>query len=264
MPGMSATFPLAAPSPALDTYERLAPFYDAFSADYDHETWLERLIELAGRHGLRGRRVLDVGCGTGKSAAPLARRGWDVRACDLSPGMVAVARERLAGRGEAFVADMRHLPDGRPADLVTCLDDAVNYLLAEDDLRAAFRSARASLSPGGLYVFDVNSRRTYETAFCEDAEVVAGGYRFTWRGLGLRDGRWRAAVDVRSTAGLVATATHVQRHWSPARLQALLRQCGLEPVAVVGQTTGAVLHERPDEGAHTKIVVVAQREGGAA
>src|SRR5687767_12453901 len=121
---MTATLPLAGAAPALDCYERLAPFYDAFSADYNHETWLERLLGLAARHGLAGSRVLDVACGTGKSAEPLARRGWDVRACDLSPGMVGVARDRLAGRGEAFVADMRALPEGPPADLVTCLDDA--------------------------------------------------------------------------------------------------------------------------------------------
>jgi SAM-dependent methyltransferase len=261
---MTATLPVAAPEPALETYERLAPFYDAFSADYDHETWLERLLGLAARHGLRGRRVLDVGCGTGKSAAPLAARGWDVRACDLSPGMVAAAQRRLGSRGEAFVADMRALPDGPPADLVTCLDDAVNYLLDEAGVRAAFASARRALARGGLYVFDVNSLRTYETAFCEDAEFVSGGWRFRWRGLGRARGCWRAAVDVRSAAGVVATATHVQRHWPAERIARLLADSGLAPVAIAGQTTGAVLHERADERAHTKIVFVAERRGGAA
>jgi SAM-dependent methyltransferase len=261
---MTATLPAAAPEPALETYERLAPFYDAFSAGYDHETWLERLLGLAERHGLRGRRVLDVGCGTGKSAAPLADRGWDVRACDLSPGMVAAAQRRLGARGETFVADMRALPDDRPADLITCLDDAVNYLLDEGSLLAAFASARRALAPGGLYVFDVNSLHTYETAFCEEAEFVSGGWRFAWRGLGRARGRWRAAVEVRSAAGLVATATHVQRHWPAGRIARLLTRSGLTPVAIAGQTTGAVLHERADERAHTKVVFVAGRKGGAA
>ena len=70
-------------TPALLAYERLAPVYDRFTADYDHDGWVARLLELARRHGLRGWRVLDIGCGTGKSFEPLVERGFEVTACDL-------------------------------------------------------------------------------------------------------------------------------------------------------------------------------------
>jgi magnesium-protoporphyrin O-methyltransferase len=45
---------------------------------------------------LRGRRVLDAGCGTGAMAVELARRGANVVAIDLSPTLVNVARDRWA------------------------------------------------------------------------------------------------------------------------------------------------------------------------
>src|SRR3954454_19874570 len=51
-----------------------------------------RRLELLG--GLRGRRVLDVGCGTGLWSVLLAQRGAEVWAIDISPRSVAVTRRR--------------------------------------------------------------------------------------------------------------------------------------------------------------------------
>jgi ubiquinone/menaquinone biosynthesis C-methylase UbiE len=129
-------------SVACDTriaYDELAHVYDGLTAHHDHERWLALLLELAQAHGLAGRRLLDVGCGTGKSFMPLVRRGFDVTACDISPRMAARARRRARGRGVVVhVADMRRLPQlCEGADLVTCLDDAVNYLLDGEELRGA-------------------------------------------------------------------------------------------------------------------------------
>ena len=97
--------------PALEAYEGLAPFYDQFTADYSYDNLLAELECLALDHGLAGRRLLDVGCGTGKSFLPMLARGYEVTGCDLSPAMVEQAREKLPpGLVELFVADMRALP----------------------------------------------------------------------------------------------------------------------------------------------------------
>src|SRR6185437_2621964 len=102
-------------------YDELAPFYDRFTADYEHEPVLEQIEALARRHGLRGRRVLDAACGTGKSFLPLLRLGYDVTACDISPRMVERARRKLppSQRDRVLVADMRDLPWRDRFDLVT-------------------------------------------------------------------------------------------------------------------------------------------------
>src|SRR6266508_136426 len=126
---------------ARPAYDALASTYDSYTADYDCERWLTVLHDLAAEHGARGKRLLDVACGTGRSFEPMLRRGYEVTACDISPAMVERAAARLAGwGGAAAVADMRSLPDWGSFDLVTCLDDAVNYLHDEVDLDASFRS----------------------------------------------------------------------------------------------------------------------------
>src|SRR2546423_10557691 len=130
---MTATYlpTAAADDPAFVAYERLAPFYDRFTESYDYDRWLPRLEAIALDHGLSGKRLLDVGCGTGKSFAPMLARGYEVVGCDISPAMVERARERFGDRAEVFVADMRELPRIDTFDLVTCLDDALNYVLTD-------------------------------------------------------------------------------------------------------------------------------------
>ena len=150
LPQITPAVPLLEPGPAFRAYERCAHYYDLLTADYDHDAWLASVDALARKAGFAGDRVLDVACGTGKSAAPMVRRGYRVSACDLSPAMVRRARLRLGGSATVFVADMRRLPEGLAVDLLTCLDDALNYLLSFDDLVVAISGFARALAPSGV------------------------------------------------------------------------------------------------------------------
>jgi SAM-dependent methyltransferase len=255
--------------PALTAYESLAPFYDAYTEGYDHERWLLNLEAIALEHGLSGKSLLDVGCGTGKSFVPLLRRGYDVVACDLSPAMVSLARERADGMAHVVVADARHLPALGCFDLVTCLDDAFNYLISDDELGAAFESVARNLRPGGMLVFDLNSLATYRGFFAQDAVVEVDGALFCWRGAG--DPGVGPGALCSSTIEIFSTddgdcyrrrrSTHVQRHHPPELVTRLLGEAGLELVERRGQVTGARVEPDGDEDRHVKLVYFARRRG---
>jgi MPBQ/MSBQ methyltransferase len=59
-----------------------------------------------------GSRVLEIGCGNGKTLSSMVQRGWDVTAIDFSLRAIALSRERCAGSSsfEFVVADTMHLP----------------------------------------------------------------------------------------------------------------------------------------------------------
>jgi len=249
-------------SDVLDAYESLAPFYDEFTQSYAHGEWVDRLEALALEHGARGRLVLDVAGGTGKSALPLQRRGYRVSVCDLSPTMIAVARRRLClPPHRCFVADMRRLPDVGPFDLVFCLDDSLNYLLSPADVRAALRAMRAALRPGGLLLFDVNTLATYSTVFSQEFWRHGRAASFHWRGRGPDLGRrtYSAEIEVVREGRRRIRSVHVQRHYSGTAIGCALDAAGLEPVRTLGQVSGGRLTDPPDEDDHGKLVYVVRR-----
>ncbi|MBS1870529.1 MAG: class I SAM-dependent methyltransferase [Actinobacteria bacterium] len=251
-------------TPALLAYERLAPVYDDFTDGYDHAAWIAQLERIARSHGANGTRALDVACGTGKSFAPLLERGYDVWACDISPAMAERAR-RCAGidPDRVLVADMRELPELGAFGLVTCLDDAVNYLLSEDDLVAAFAGVARQLTADGAYLFDTNTLATYRAGFAEGAVFERPLADAVWRGetaVPVEAGALcMAAIELGGRDGLISR--HVQRHHPEPTIRRALTSAGLACRAVLGQSTGGVLHEDADEEVHTKLVYVAGRAG---
>jgi SAM-dependent methyltransferase len=252
------------PPGAREAYDVLAPAYDLLTAGYAYDRWLSAVESLAAAHGLRGRRVLDVACGTGHSFLPLLDRGYEVTACDISPAMARRAREKAAGRARVEVADMRRLPALGEFDLITCLDDAINHLLAGPEVVQALAGMRANLAAGGLIVFDVNTVAAYRQA----ADVVADDPRnlVAWRGSRARiSGPGQLAeilVEVFHREGerLWARERSVQRerHYPLGEMEALVREAGLRVLATAGQNPGGRLDAAaPDEARHPKVLFVA-------
>jgi magnesium-protoporphyrin O-methyltransferase len=84
---------------------------------------------------LRGKRVLDAGCGTGALALEAARRGAQVVAVDISPTLVGIAQQRAAGQhGEGHVefrAGDMHDPALGEFDHVVAMDSLIHYKPAD-------------------------------------------------------------------------------------------------------------------------------------
>lgn len=248
-------------------YDALAPAYDALTAGYPYDRWLEALEHLALEHGLPGRRVLDIACGTGKSFLPLRARGYDVVACDISTEMLRQARVK-APEVRLYQADMRALPAFGTFDLVTCLDDALNYLVSETELEAALRGVAHNLERDGVAIWDLNTLAQYHDQFARDQIVARHGMFIGWRG---------AAVNAETLPGEVVevvidvftradeeqwhrtSSIHRQRHWTRQVIKRVSNRAGLELIDIRGQRRGAVIDSDLDERVHTKAIYLARR-----
>jgi SAM-dependent methyltransferase len=253
-------------------YEAIAPVYDDFTAHHEYDVWLGNLLPKLEENGLRGNRMLDVGCGTGKSFIPMLQRGWKVTACDISPAMVELARNKVGDAVELHVADMRSLPRFGEFDLVQCLDDAVNYLLSTDELEQALRGMRANLAPDGLLMFDLNTMTTYRSFFAEEVIVERGGRRLIWRGRASADAQpgeiHESSFEVEplsEEAGPpIPPELHRQRHFPEAEVLAALERAGLECLAVYGHTDDAIPQQPLEEDRHHKAVYISRAARDAA
>jgi SAM-dependent methyltransferase len=247
-------------------YESIAPVYDQFTAHHDYELWLTNLLPKVEAHGLRRGRLLDVACGTGKSFIPMLGRGWEVTGCDLSPGMIEIARSKVGADAELVVADMRELPKLGEFDLVMCPGDALNYLLTEEELEAALRGMATNLKPDGLLLFDADTINAHRTFWAETTVVEEGGMRLIWRGLTdpeVEPGSFAEArfevEPLAEDAPRVEPQLHRQRHFPVDTILATLERSDLECLDVWGHHYDAVPYQPLDEHAHIKGVYIARR-----
>jgi SAM-dependent methyltransferase len=142
-----------------DVFGAYADFYDALYADKDYESEVSFLVDVFSEYGVAlGSSVLDLGCGTGGHATPLARRGYAVTGVDRSPEMVEQAVEKAHAESlevEFTVGDVRSHRLGRDFDAVISMFAVLSYQLTNEDLAATFETVAAHLEQGGLFVFDV-------------------------------------------------------------------------------------------------------------
>ena len=254
-------------------YDAFASHYDAFTAHHDYEAWTITIEQLARRHGLRGRRLLDVACGTGKSLEPFARRGYTAVGCDLSQPMLDVAAAKLGPSVRLERHDLRELARLGAFDLVCCLDDALNYLLSREELAAALSGLAANLAPDGVLVFDVNSLCTYRTFFASLTVVASPDRVLVWDG---QTSPTLGAGEVASSllqmlergsegAWSRRECVHYQRHHPCQVVEAALGAAGLRPVGVYGMRLDGSVSATFSEAENSKALYIARLdapEGG--
>jgi SAM-dependent methyltransferase len=264
-PSRGAQACAGAPDPVRVAYDALAPAYDAFTASYRHDRWLVEIERVAIAHGLVGRRLLDVACGTGKSFLPLLERGYTVTACDLSPEMARRAAKK-APSARVLIADMRCLPTIGAFDLITCLNDALDYLLDPAHVKSALAGIARHLTPRGVAVWDVNTLHMVRSSFSRDWVADRGEWFLTWRGHAAADVGPGAVVEARidgfrhrGGAWQRTSSRHRQRHWPIGEIMRLAREAGLDVLQVLGQHRGAQLEATLDEHRHIKALMVARR-----
>ena len=167
---------------ALDAYEVLAEAYAARIDTKPHNAYYDRPATLSLLPDVRGKRVLDAGCGPGAYAQWLVEHGAEVVAVDVSPKMVGFARKRLGDRATILRADF-----GQPLDLPDASFDGVLSALALDyvpDWHAVFRQFHRLLRSSGWLVLSVGH------PFADFVRHNEGNYFDTelveeeWRGFG--------------------------------------------------------------------------------
>lgn len=113
------------------------------------------------------RTLLDVCCGAGHLAAFFLDAGFQVTGIDLSPAMLALARQKAvayleSGRARFIVADAADFSLDEPVGIAVATYDALNHLPDLDALRRCFACVARTVLPGGLFVFDLNTRQGLE------------------------------------------------------------------------------------------------------
>ena len=137
---------------ALEAYEKLAEAYAAQVDTKPHNAYLDRPATLSLLPEVRGKRVLDAGCGPGAYTEILLNLGAEIVGIDVSPAMIRLARERVGTRAEFHEADL-----GKPLSFLpdSSFDIVVSPLVLShiENLRQPFGEFYRVLRSPGTLVF---------------------------------------------------------------------------------------------------------------
>ncbi|MCZ7652481.1 MAG: methyltransferase domain-containing protein [Thermoanaerobaculia bacterium] len=209
-----------------------------------------------------GARVLDVGCGTGRHAIELARRGFRVTGIDLSAGMLAEARRKAEAVGvevDFRQADATRFTVDAPHDAAICLCEGAFGLLGRGDdpieqPLAILRRIAAALAPGAPCLFTVLNGYAMARRH-GDADVAAGS--FDPLGLAERSDVSPGGIPPGTPGG----AELRERGFVPTELVLLFRTAGLAVEAIWGGTAGD-WGRRPVALDEMEIMVLARAGAG--
>ncbi|HEY2290218.1 MAG TPA: class I SAM-dependent methyltransferase [Thermoanaerobaculia bacterium] len=215
-----------------DYYHEILPFYDLELADRgDGDLWAWAASAPPGC------RVLELGSGTGRATAALARTAAQVVALELAPEMIAVAHRKLAGVSNVrlVAADMRDSPLRSAFDLVAAIDDPFVHLTADEDRERAFSTAARHLVPGGRFLLDAAWLAPDQRHAADHPEGLvkensgAGGLsvRETWR-CDPAARRCTASYEYFVQGRRVREASFPARLWSRQELEQRARAAGLQ------------------------------------
>lgn len=135
---------------------------------------VELCLNMTQRHGFSGSwRLLDVGCGTGRTLASMSKLGFRGTGVDVSESMLAHAATKHPEL-DLRQGDMRTLNLGEQFDVITCLDSTFLYNLLNEEVEACLSSFRRHSCEGSLLILDIlnASRFLNATSFRERTETV--------------------------------------------------------------------------------------------
>ena len=145
----------------MSVFGHYARYYDLLYRDKDYAGEAKYVADLIRKHHPEARRLLELGCGTGRHAELLARAGYSVCGLDASPAMLAQARKRAAESAAADRAelvftqgDIRSFDLNQRFDAVAALFHVVSYLTTNEDLLRMLGAVKRHLETGGIFVFD--------------------------------------------------------------------------------------------------------------
>lgn len=150
----------------MEAYTGFAGVYDQLMDETPYGQWSENVTREMENFGIHDGIVLELGCGTGSLTELLAAKGYDMIGVDCSDEMLNIActKKEQSGRDILYLnQDMRSFELYGTVRAVVSVCDSLNYLLEDEDLTACFRLVNNYLDPGGIFIFDFNTRYKYET-----------------------------------------------------------------------------------------------------
>jgi SAM-dependent methyltransferase len=210
--------------------------------------------------------ILDIGCGTGRHALELAKRGYDIVGIDLSESLVRRAREKAAERGlrvDFRRHDARELPFHEEFDLAVMLCEGAFPLMETDEMNfQILQGAANALKPGGKFIFTtLNGLFPLFHSVKEflDGEKKEGNAEYGDNSFDLMTFRSRSVTTIEDDHGNKKELDCDERYYVPCEITWLLKSLGFKTVDIHGARLGAFSRSDKLTADDFEMLVIAEK-----
>lgn len=248
-------------------YEEL---FDNYGNQYDKEIFVQGtlgecdFIEKEMNHD-RSKKILDIGCGTGRHAIELTKRGYQVTGIDLSEGQLKRAREKAEKEGLSISfsrQDSRNLPFKKEFNAAIMLCEGGFPLMETDEMNfEILKNASESLKENGKFIFTtLNGLFPLFHSINEfhDREKDEGA-RYLSETFDLMTMRDRNVTTFIDDDGKKLELLCNERYYLPSEITWLLKSLGFKTIDIFGATLGAYSREDALKTEDYEMLVIAQR-----
>lgn len=143
----------------MESFHDYAYYYNIFYRDKDYAGEAKVVNEIIKKYGKQNfeKKLLNIGCGTGRHDLELNKLGYKIHGIDLSEDMINIAKDNVSDR-EVFlyeVQDARNFKVKEPYDIITSLFHVMSYQNTNEDLSRVFQCVHKALNRGGyLFLMD--------------------------------------------------------------------------------------------------------------
>lgn len=249
-------------------YESL---FDNYAMKYDQECFVQGTVgecdfieDEIGRD--RATRILDIGCGTGRHAIELARRGYHVTGIDLSDSQLARAKEKSLQQNvlvDFRKLDARDLPFYSEFDLAIMICEGAFSLMETDEMnyQILLCATRALKAKGKLIFTTLNGLFPLYHSVKDFLEAGAKeeGAKTSDLSFDLMTFREHGTIIVEDDLGNTKELKSNERHYIPPEITWLLKSLGYSSIDIFGAKLGAFSRNDPLTPDDFEMLVVAER-----
>ncbi len=140
-------------------YSMFATLYDRYMSHVNYDHWIKSVLAWYQAYAdLPLSSIYELACGTANIGSRFVAMGYHVEASDFSPYMLMVADEKPSKPLLSCQDMLDPLPESR-FTLILCMFDSLNYLTDDKDVNSLLNNVHRSLVTGGLFVFDISTRK---------------------------------------------------------------------------------------------------------
>lgn len=241
------------------SYNEFAYIYDnLMHSDINYEQLADYIENIFSHYGISPDLVCDMACGTGNVTIPLAKRGYDMIAVDLSQDMLNVAREKSDGLDILYLnQNISDIDLYGTMGAFLCMIDGINYILTPKSLIKLFtRLKTCFMDPDALLIFDISSYYKLENIIGNNTFIHSERDIFySWQNRFIKD---KSLSDmllnffVKGKHGYKRfEERHIQRAYTVDELTYLLKKSGFTNI----DTYAAMTFEAPNENTQRIVFV---------